>query len=105
MIGVPLTAIGFTSAPLDAAPVRDGTGAAGAGAASGLAGAGAASGLAGAGAALAGAGVPFPAGALTGSGWGVVLPGAGGTPRCEPTTARTSLITRACSRGDLSMLR
>src|SRR5579871_5044708 len=96
MIGVPLSAIGFTSAPLDAAPVRDGTGAAGAGAASGLAGAGAA---------LAGAGVPFAAGAWTGSGWGVVLPGAGGTPRCEPTPARTSLITRACSRGDLSMLR
>ncbi len=34
---------------------------------------------------------------------GTVVPGAG--MRCEPTTERTSLITRACSRGDLSMLR
>src|SRR5271155_1502499 len=99
MTGVPPSARGFS---VFIAPSPDLAGvAAGAAGAAGVAGT------------TSGLGVPSPpvgatagpagAGALTDVGVGVVTPGAG--VRREPALDKTSAITRACSRGDLSMLR
>src|ERR1700691_2523019 len=97
MTAVPLSAKGFIAF---IAPSPDLTGAAGA---AGVA--GTISGLAApppAGATVGPLGAPPGPGALTGVSVG---PAGGVVVRCEPTTPRTSLITRACSRGDLSMVR